>query len=391
MEYKLLKKIYYKDKHLYEKLYQQRINSVSCNMLNIMINGSGGFYVVDNEVLGLISDIYKLDKTLALILKDLPIDAIESYTRKSLLDEVRLTNEIEGVRSTRKELEFILNDLKNTKKKRFYGLVNKYFLLGNSDIQPVSCKDIRNIYNDLCLKDVVEDNPDNQPDGSLFRVHPVSITNGYKTVHMGVQSEAHIIDYMEKALAILNDNRHNELINISVFHYLFGYIHPFYDGNGRVDRFISSYMLSRCLNPLIGYRLSHTIKESVNSYYKAFEICNEKLNKGDVTPFVILFLEIIKKSLDDIIASLSDSREKMQHYYMLIERMADTERERTILKTLVCNELFGSDGLNMEQLATMCDIGETTVRKILARYSFLISSYKSGRKICYNIQLNKIE
>lgn len=90
---------------------------------------------------------------------------------------------------------------------------------------------------------------------------------------------------MEKALQFLHTDSCDYLLRIAVFHYLFGYIHPFYDGNGRTSRFISSYLLSQKLNSSIGYRLSYTIKEHLPQYHEAFKICNHYNNKGDLTPF----------------------------------------------------------------------------------------------------------
>lgn len=84
---------------------------------------------------------------------------------------------------------------------------------------------------------------------------------------------------MNKALAILNDKSIECVFRISIFHYLFGYIHPFYDGNGRTSRFISSYLLSKEFESIIGYRMSYSIKENINDYYKAFKVCNDPKNK----------------------------------------------------------------------------------------------------------------
>ena len=65
---------------------------------------------------------------------------------------------------------------------------------------------------------------------------------------------------MTKGLNILNNDEYDYMIRIAVFHYIFGYIHPFYDGNGRTSRFISSYLLSKNLLPIVSYKLASTIK-----------------------------------------------------------------------------------------------------------------------------------
>ena len=45
--------------------------------------------------------------------------------------------------------------------------------------------------------------------------------------------------------AELNGDNINSIIRISIFHYLYSYVHPFYDGNGRINRLISSYYISK--------------------------------------------------------------------------------------------------------------------------------------------------
>ena len=103
--------------------------------------------------------------------------------------------------------------------------------------------------------------------------------------------EDKIINAMTSALKILNDSSINYLISAAIFHYLFAYIHPFYDGNGRTDRFISSYVISKNLNPLVAYKFSYIVKKHQKQYYNMFSDTNDPRNRGDVTPFIIQFLD----------------------------------------------------------------------------------------------------
>ena len=80
-----------------------------------------------------------------------------------------------------------------------------------------------------------------------------------------------MIETMDAALKILHSQDLPLLVRLGLFHYFFAYIHPFYDGNGRTDRFITSYFLKKNFHLLLGLRLSVYIKRNRKAYYKLFE------------------------------------------------------------------------------------------------------------------------
>lgn len=77
---------------------------------------------------------------------------------------------------------------------------------------------------------------------------------------------------MSIALNILNDKEIPFLIRVIIFHYFFGYLHPFYDGNGRTARFIFSYYLAKEFDEIIALRLSIIIKRYKKNTMKSFKI-----------------------------------------------------------------------------------------------------------------------
>lgn len=78
------------------------------------------------------------------------------------------------------------------------------------------------------------DDPSHAPDGQFFRTGPVSVLDAaQRPIHHGVEPESKIIELMNRALAILGDSNISVLVRVSVFHFMFACIHPFYDGNGR--------------------------------------------------------------------------------------------------------------------------------------------------------------
>jgi Fic family protein len=151
-------------------------------------------------------------------------------------------------------------------------MVRKYLILqSNKDIPLLSCQDIRNLYDEFISDEIIREDPEDQPDGEIFRKSPVHIDNGHgDRIHEGLFPESKIITAMDSALSILNNENYDILIRVALYHYFFGYIHPFYNGNGRMTRFISSYMLSRFFSKSACLRISYVIKENRRKYYELF-------------------------------------------------------------------------------------------------------------------------
>lgn len=368
MEYELLSKIFYKNPTEYESIYDARFNSEASIKLPIKIHENVGFIFNTNEITKLLVKIYKTINKINLLRTHLPNIAINSYIIKSLKDEIALTNEIEGVRSTRKEIEDAIDSIKNDKSARFKGLVDKYFKLISNEIIPLNnCKDIRTIYDALALPEIEKEN---LPDGILFRKEPVQVVSAtQKEKHRGIMPESKIIESLDLCLDFLKNDDIDSLIKISAFHYLFGYIHPFYDGNGRTSRFISSYLIKNELDILLALKLSYTVKNNINKYYKAFDVCNDRKNKGDITFFVVTFLELLSQASDDLYTKIADLNDQLNYYNNIINTLVNekvlNDKQAKCIFILCQNRLFDDTYMNMNTLTELLEKSDTTTRKIL--------------------------
>lgn len=368
MEYELLSKIFYKKPTEYESIYDARFNSEASIKLPIKIHENVGFIFNTNEITKLLVKIYKTINKINLLRTHLPNIAINSYIIKSLKDEIALTNEIEGVRSTRKEIEDAIDSIKNDKSARFKGLVDKYFKLISNEIIPLNnCEDIRTIYDALVLPEIEKEN---LPDGILFRKEPVQVVSAtQKEKHRGIMPESKIIESLDLCLDFLKNDDIDSLIKISAFHYLFGYIHPFYDGNGRTSRFISSYLIKNELDILLALKLSYTVKNNINKYYKAFDVCNDRKNKGDITFFVVAFLELLSQASDDLYTKIADLNDQLNYYNNIINTLVNekvlNDKQAKCIFILCQNRLFDDTYMNMNTLTELLEKSDTTTRKIL--------------------------
>lgn len=400
MKYEPLYKTYYNSKKEYHELYESRINSNEVVKLGLQISGCDSFYLPCNEIYSLSSSILRVDKKVSLIKAQLPNAAIHQFRMESLIDEIVITNNIEGVHSTRREIKDVIDSLGESKRheKRFEGLINQYILLGEKSIALQTCEDIRVLYDSLVLNEVVENDPKNAPDGEIFRKDAVDVTNAVQEViHTGIYPEEKIIKYMQTSLDVLNDENLDILIRTAVFHYLFGYIHPFYDGNGRLSRFISSYYLSKDLDPLVGNRLSYTIQDNISEYYKMFKICNDTINKGDVTPFITMFLRIILKAEENLLYALtkrSNLYERNLEYVVELSNHDDWDKTTmTLCVTLLISSLFSKSGLNKKELLEHVGIKSYTTLNsklgILKGYD-LVEEQKDGNVIYYKLNYDNL-
>lgn len=110
------------------------------------------------------------------------------------------------------------------------------------------------------IQDIQKEDPKDLPDGIIFRKNQVEVDSSGKTIHEGSMPEERIIEIMNQSIQILNDEKLPLLIRVAIFHYLFGYIHPFYEGNGRMSRFISSAYLCKTLDILCALQSSISCK-----------------------------------------------------------------------------------------------------------------------------------
>jgi Fic family protein len=401
MPYELLGKLYYGDQNAYAQAYRARFDSEDAVRLDFSVAGNQAFFVQNTEVLKLAYEIVKLDKVVSVLSSRLPGVAKDQYSKKCLIDEIVLTNKIEGVYSSRKEIDEALDILEKQsdekgRRHRFVGLVNRYLkLLTGEEIPLGSCQDIRRIYDEVFLEEVVAEEPKHAPDGKIFRKDISAVhSETDRVIHQGLYPESKIIAAMEQALAFLGDDSVDRLCRICIFHYLIEYIHPFYDGNGRLGRFILSYCISETLEPLLSYRISETIKENIKEYYRAFKDCNDPHNLGDLTPFLLMMLRMILAALTELSSSLSRRLKSWGRYETLVSTFPEAEdvNVRNMYSYLIQAALFSEKGISTDELKACFQESYYTVRKLLGsiRPEMLVSGLK-GKSKYYQLDLNALD
>lgn len=349
MTYQSLKKLFYQDKQVYENECLNRLHSSSVFRTGLTIFPFDKGERITNQNLQLFyspllthellkDNIFKNSLLIKAYIDVLPDLAIKKIFVSQMVEEIQSTNDIEGVKSTRKEIGEAITNRNNATTVRFQGIVNMYMGIGEERFQKIEdITRIRDIYDELFCDDIPDDD---QPDGQLFRKSIVYIGTGSKHVHQGNPNEEAIIKDLNKLVMFMNDKNVPFLLKCVISHYFFEYIHPFYDGNGRMGRFLMSNYISRKLDVFTGITISNAVLNSKKKYEDAFSDVSNPRNKGDMTFFVQALYELILNGQHGMIASLEEAKDKLENVMTHLKKLNLADNHFNILFILFQNELF---------------------------------------------------
>jgi len=383
----------YPDK--FETLYLEKINKRDTIVFDFEINGYKAFVHFNNDLFNLIIEITNKNNKLNNLYNSLPPLASTQYIRNSLVVDVKNTNEIEQVFSSKKEIFELAEDLKKRKSDKVGSIVSKYLMLLENETvkkQP-TLEEIRSIYDQMFANDSKLMSNEYKPDGKLFRKGPVGVYApcSEKPVHNGIFPEDKINKILNIGLDVLQNKNINIFIRIALFHFIFEYVHPFYDGNGRVGRYISSMLFKQNLSDIFAFRVSAILKDEINKYYKAFEDTEHIKNRADLTTFVYGFISILLKGYDNCIEY---AESKLLKLNQLREDFAKrkiklTPASKKVMDVLFQASLFSDFGVNIKMISDLLNLSAKTVRRSLIECNKIanIQEEKFGKFIYYFIEL----
>jgi Fic family protein len=264
-------------------------------------------------------------------------DVVEHLTKgistlNVLIDESYYSSKIEGAFSTRRQAkEVIKTGQANTHSERM--ILNNYnaleFVIDHLNV-PISKDGIVQLQQ-LITKDTLS---------------PEDITDGYRTdkvyvedvitqeiVHVGPDHSL-VPVMMESLFDFIENTTLNPLVVASLLHFYIGYVHPFFDGNGRVARSTMYwYLMSKGYSFFQLFSISQKYEYDKNYYYQAFLDTEES---GDVTHFVLMNVVTIWKAIQDAL-------KKVERYSLNVEikriiqanKIVLTKNQKKLLKYAV--------------------------------------------------------
>jgi Fic family protein len=381
-----------------DREYQLRLDGPSVVRSSMLLNGHEVFAVLFLELVSAMDQIREQETTVETLWAGLPVVAKRAYLFGLLGNEMLSTNRIENVHSTRKEIGDALKAAStNQHGKRFSEFARLY--LGLTDREhsprlPETLEDIRSIYDRVIAGELDEAD---KPDGRLFRAKDVFIADEStgRQIHRGIAPEAAIEVQLTKLIALMHSTDIPPLLRAAMCHFMFEYIHPFYDGNGRTGRYLFALQLSQHLSVPTAISLSTVVNERKSSYYKAFDEADDPLNCSDASLFCYQMAKFVSRAQRNIVDELSEKKRMLDESSRLLRQYGNSQQGQQLstdaqgaLFVLIQEKLFGQPGnaVTRSTLQNVLDIGREKAASITRKLESdgLISTH-GARPIRYTL------
>lgn len=331
------------------------------------------FYNISRETFLKTDEIRINQIKLSSVYDYLPELAKEKLIIDLISDELKSSNDLEGVESSKEEIVHTTKQIysKKASKDRLSSMINSYIELLRGDLKlPEDCWDIRKIY-DFITEGEIEKNE--LPDGEIFRANQAQVNSrgpvGKAPIHLGVMPESEICRLITDQVNFINSKPKISIIDIAVAHYYFGYIHPFYDGNGRTSRFISSLYIDRVYDKLTAISLSQGCNKLRRDYLDAFKRTNQVNNMGEMDYFIDTFIKIIIEGQEVLLDNLQEKKTLLDLAGKRIYKdpdLKDDDLKKSLLFFLAQAYHFSLDrGISWGELSELTKYSKKVTRKPL--------------------------
>ena len=236
----------------------------------------------------------------------------------------------------------------------------------------------------LCGRDFLK-KEDCLPNGSFYRNDAVYVV-GDGVEHMGLNAKK-VPEFMDALINFANaEDDINELIKASIIHFYLAFVHPYFDGNGRMARLLHLwFLIQRGYRSALFIPFSSRIEKSRRAYYDAYTLVedNKKYSgKIDATPFVLYFIEnVYNKMSEDNVSS-----EVFETYKEAVKKGKITEKETKLWNFVLSH--YGIDEFSTKQLEKdFGDAAYATIRGFVLKFEELglLASAKYGTRVKYKV------
>lgn len=308
-----------------------------------------------------------------------------AYGAKAIEDEIVATSAIESIDFSRDSVRKILKGYapKDEEEDRILGLKNGFEFISNKD-NKITEENIYKLYM-MSIGNFLDDE-NKLKDGKYYRHDSVYVMSD-KIEHSGINSSK-LPEYMSDFVSFANsEDKINELVKATMLHFYIAYIHPYFDGNGRMARLIHMwYLIQKGYETTLFIPFSNYIEKSRKKYYDAYTLVEENYKLSgvlDITPFLLYFTEnVYNKMVENEVKTNT-----LEEYNSALSQGKITQKE-TLLWQFVLSAYSGEPFTTKQLEKDYGDAAFATVRSFVLKFTDLglLNATKMKNKVLYSIK-----
>lgn len=230
--------------------------------------------------------------------------------------------------------------------------------------------------------------------GALRGDEPMQVVSGphhKRTVHFEAPPrkglENQINDFLTWLAESRTDTSLDPLLRAGIAHFWFVTLHPFDDGNGRLARAVSDYVLAQGEQQSIRYyAMAASIMDKRKSYYDILE----STQKGgvDITAWMNWFLETLKETFDSSLSKIDLVLQKARFWQAHGQDGLKPEQVKVLNRLLDAGPGGFEGGLSAKKYQSLAKVSKATATRHITELlekSCVVKLEGGGRSTKYDI------
>ena len=308
-----------------------------------------------------------------------------SFGVSCLEDEIISTSSIESIDFSRDSVRSIMKGFapKDEAENRIFGLKQGFEFISDK-ANRISEENIFKLY-EMSVGNYLDDS-DKLPEGSFYRNDAVYVV-GSAIEHTGIGYEK-LPERMAELVKFANHKDGiNDLLKAAMLHFYIAFLHPYFDGNGRMARLLHMwYLIQKGYESTLFVPLSSYIERSRKKYYDSFTLIEENYTLSgviDITPF----LKYYSENVYDKIGKEEVKPDTLAKYSELFQSGEITVKEAELWQFVL--SAYAGKSFTTKQLEK--DFGNAafaTIRKFVLKFTErgLLTATKLSNKVLYAVK-----
>ena len=307
-----------------------------------------------------------------------------AYGTKALEEEIVATSAIESIDFNRDSVRNIMKGLapKDEEENRIFGLKQGFEFISHKE-NKITEENIYKLYM-MTIGNFLDDES-RLEQGNFYRHDTVYVMSD-KVEHSGIDHKK-LPEYMKSLVEFANvkDNI-NDLLKATMLHFYIAYLHPYFDGNGRMARLIQMwFLIQKGYESTLFVPFSSYVEKSRKKYYDAYTLVEENYKLSgviDITPFLVYFIQnVYEKMTGDTVKANT-----LEKYNSALSAGEITQKEAKLWQFVLST--YAGDTFTTKQLER--DFGDAafaTVRSFVLKFTDLglLNAQKMKNKVLYSV------